>query len=85
MNQYDLQGRVAVVTGGGRASGTKVGGAAEACCSASKARRHRNSRLECRPCRRATSEAVVAGSSASARMARFCSGDQLRRVPATMM
>ncbi len=56
----------AVVTGGGRASGTKVGGAAEACCSTSKARRHRNSRLECRPCRRATSEAVVAGSSASA-------------------
>ncbi len=44
------------------------GSRSRGCCSASKARRHRNSRLECRPCRRATSEAVVAGSSASARI-----------------
>ena len=39
--------------------------------------------MACRDARTATSEAVVAGSSASAKMARFCSSDQTRRVPAT--
>ena len=48
--------------------------------SASASRRHRNSKLEWRLCRRATIDTVAPGSPASATIARFSAADQTRRV-----
>ena len=80
----DLRGWLAA--GAGSATGTtKVGrGGSTAACSSSRAsRRQRNSRLEWRPCRRATADTEAVVCRASARIARFSAADQDRRVPAT--
>ena len=50
---------------------------------ARRSRRHRNSRLACTPCRRATADREAPGTSTSATIACFCSWLQLLRVLAT--